>query len=163
VAAKFSYRAEQRFECRDCPGRCCSLPWSAPIGEAEAKRLLDEPWIEERVGAQGLAVIEQGVLPLCEVGRRLRCAFLEDDHRCSMQNEFGHDYLPRTCQVYPFGFVQNEKKEVVVHLSRLCPSVRDDLGKPLKGQLRAKLKQQGAAETLAEKMGTLQGTVLSRP
>ena len=32
--------------------------------------------------------------------------FLDDDMLCSMQKRFGHEYLPRTCQAFPFAFTR---------------------------------------------------------
>jgi lysine-N-methylase len=89
--------------------------------------------------------------------------FLDDDELCSLQKKYGHDYLPRTCQAFPFGFVRNERQEVVAQISRLCPSIRDDRGTPIDRRLLAtKLAQRGGAERMAKVMSTLERRVLSQ-
>lgn len=164
MATKLSSPPNQRFECRDCPARCCRLPWSIRFSSEEAKRYLEDPWVRERAGSEAAQVIARGVLPMLEKDRRLQCVFLDDDLLCSLQKRFGHDFIPRSCQAFPFGFVRNEKDVVVAQLSQLCPSIRDNYGKPIADrQLRAKLQQRGESERMWTALATLRGVVLSKP
>lgn len=163
LATKLSSHPNQRFECRDCPARCCRMPWSIRFSSEEAQRYLSEPWVRERVGDEGAAILGQGVLPVREHDRRLQCLFLDDDMLCSLQKRFGHEYIPRACQAFPFGFVRDEKDVVVAQLSHLCPSIRDNYGNPVDRQLKAKLQQRGETERMSKAMATLGGTILSQP
>lgn len=163
MATKLIAPPDQRFECRDCPARCCRVPWRVRVTDEEARRYLADPWVRERVGEEGLGLIERGVLPMREEERRLQCVFLDEDGLCSMQKRSGHGALPRTCQSFPFGFVRDEGGAVRAQLSRLCPSIRDSHGKPVQGQLQAKLQQNGEVGRMAEAMVTLGGVALSRP
>ncbi len=160
MATKFVYSEERRFECRDCPARCCRVPWSIRFSEQEAERYLDDEWVRERAGPRGVEVLRQRTLPFRESAGRLQCTFLDDDELCSLQKRFGHDYLPRSCQVFPYGFVRSEKGEAIVALSQLCPSVQKNRGNPIKGQLAAKLRELGKAEGLAPRMGSRNGPTL---
>lgn len=162
MAPKISAPPNQRFECRDCPARCCRLPASIRISAEEARRYLAEPWVRERVGAEGVRIIEGGGLPVREEDRGPRCVFLDDDLLCSMQKRFGHDYIPRTCQAFPFAFARDERGVIVAQLSQLCPSIRDNYGRPIERQLRAKLLQKGTTERMSTEMYTLSGIVLSQ-
>ncbi|MBI4955599.1 MAG: YkgJ family cysteine cluster protein [Myxococcales bacterium] len=162
MAEKLSTHPGQRFECRDCPARCCRLPASVVIDRDDVARFRAEPWVRERLPEQGLAILERGVLPMREVERGLRCAFLDDDLLCGLQKRFGEAYLPRACQAFPFGFTRNEKDVTVAQLSQLCPSIRDNYGEPLDGQLRGKLAKKGATERMSTAMATLRGVILPR-
>jgi lysine-N-methylase len=154
---------DQRFECRDCPARCCRVPWGIRLSDDETSRYLAEPWILERVGTDAREVIAGGVLPMRESARRLECVFLDDDALCGMQKEFGHGYIPRSCQVFPFGFVRDESDRVVTQLSQLCPSIRDSYGKPASEQLTTKLREHGGADRMSQAMATLAGVVVPQP
>ncbi|HTN88048.1 MAG TPA: YkgJ family cysteine cluster protein [Sorangium sp.] len=158
-----SHPPNQKFECRDCPARCCRLPWNIRFSNDEARRYLEEPWVRERAGEEGALVIARGVLPMREKDRRLQCVFLDDDMLCSMQKRFGHEYIPKSCQAFPFGFVRDEKDVVVAQLSQLCPSIRDNYGKPVDRQLKAKLQQRGDTERMSKALATLGGVILAQP
>ncbi|WP_437335137.1 YkgJ family cysteine cluster protein [Sorangium sp. So ce394] len=162
-AEKISSPPDQKFACRDCPARCCRLPWNIRFSSDEAKRYLEEPWVRERAGEEGALVIARGVLPMREKDRRLQCVFLDDDLLCSMQKQFGHEYIPRSCQAFPFGFVRDEKDVVVAQLSHLCPSIRDNYGEPVDRQLKDKLQQRGDTERMSKALATLGGVILAQP
>ncbi|WP_437599815.1 YkgJ family cysteine cluster protein [Sorangium sp. So ce590] len=163
MATKLSSPPDQKFECRDCPARCCRLPWNIRFSSDEARRYLAEPWVRERAGDEGALVISRGVLPMREKDHRLQCVFLDDDMLCSMQKRFGHEYIPKSCQAFPFGFVRDEKDVVVAQLSQLCPSIRDNYGKPVDRQLKAKLQQRGDTERMSKALATLSGVILPQP
>lgn len=160
MATKFVYSEERRFECSECPARCCRVPWSIRFTDDEAKRFLDDEWVRDRAGPDGVEVLRQRTLPFREHEGRLQCSFLDEDELCSLQKKFGHDYLPRSCQVFPYGFVRSEKGEAIVALSRLCPSIQKNRGSPVKAQLAAKLKELGKPESLADRMGSRNGPTL---
>lgn len=162
MATKFSAPKDQRFECRDCPARCCRLPWAIKFSSEEVDRYLAEPWVQERAQVEGLNVLARGILPMREHERRLQCIFLDDDQMCGMQKQFGHSYIPRACQAFPFGFMHNEKGEVVAQLSQLCPSIRENYGKPVDKQLKLKVKQKGDIERMTTAMSSLGRVLLSQ-
>ncbi|WP_437530405.1 YkgJ family cysteine cluster protein [Sorangium sp. So ce726] len=139
------------------------MPWNIRFSSDEARRYLAEPWVRERVGEEGALVIGRGVLPVRERDRQLQCVFLDDDMLCSMQKRFGHEYIPKSCQAFPFGFVRDEKEVVVAQLSQLCPSIRDNYGKPVDRQLKAKLQQRGDTERMSKALATLSGVILAQP
>lgn len=153
---------EPRFACRDCPARCCRLPWSIRLSEQDKARYLAEPFVVERAGPDGLSVIERGVLPSRERDGRLECVFLDDDERCSLHKRFGHAYLPRPCQAYPFGFVTDEHDVTLAQLSLLCPSIRDERGELVGEQLEPKLRERGGALRMTHRMATLSGALVTR-
>lgn len=162
MATKFSFPKDQRFACRDCPARCCRVPWSIRFSAEETERYLAEPWVRGRVGEAGLRVLKSGVLPMREHERRLQCVFLDEDDLCGMQRQFGHGYIPRSCQAFPFGFLRDEKGAAVAQLSHLCPSIRDSYGEPVDKQLPAKLKQRGEVERMSTAMSTLGRVLLTQ-
>jgi lysine-N-methylase len=161
MASKFSFPQNQRFECRDCPAKCCRLPARIRITGEEAERYLADAWVRERAGAEGARVIQGGGLPIHEKDRGPQCVFLDDDNLCSLQKRFGHDYIPRTCQAFPFAFTRDQSDVIVAQLSQLCPSSRDNYGNPVAKQLPIKLRQKGVTEQIAEEMATLGGVILS--
>ena len=160
---KFIAPSDQRFACRDCPARCCRVPWSIRFSEEETARYAGEPWVRERIGDKAMKVLAGGVLPMREHERRLQCVFLDDDMLCSMHKQFGHEYIPRSCQSFPFGFVAGKGNDVIAQLSHLCPSIRDNYGEPVAGQLKAKMEQRGAIERMSTAMSTVSRVILQRP
>jgi lysine-N-methylase len=162
MSPKFVVKEAQRYECRDCPARCCRVPWSIRFGPEETERFLADPWITLRVGEEGRRVLAKGMLPQREHERRLQCVFLDEDELCSLHKRYGHEYLPRGCQAFPFGFLQGGGNRVTPQLSLLCPSIRDNYGHPVKGQLPAKLKQRGEVDRTSTALSTTTGVILSR-
>lgn len=163
MATKFVFDADQKFACRDCPARCCRLPVAIPLNDDEVRRYREEPWIRERVGDDGMVWIERGKVPTRDADRILQCVFLDDDGLCSMQKKFGHDFLPQTCQSFPFGFVRNEKSVLVAQMSQLCPSIREGYGERVTTSLlKDKLAQKGGEERMSKAMGTRHGRILNQ-
>ena len=162
MAKKIVFREDQRFECRDCPSRCCRVPWNIRFSEEEIQRFVAEPWVRKRAGADGLKILSSGVLPMRDHDRRLQCVFLDDDGLCGMQKKFGHEYIPRSCQSFPFGFRRNERGQVVAELSHLCPSIRDNYGNPVGPQLKAKLAQRGEVDRMSSALSTRRRVFLSQ-
>ncbi len=156
------FREGQRFACRDCPARCCRMPWGVAMKQDEAQRIASDPWVKERLSDEALAVLAGGVLPMTERDRRPACVFLDEDQWCGLQKEKGHAFIPRACQVFPFGFTRDENDRLLGSLSRLCPSVRDDYGEPAVEQLHDKLEQQGFVHNTSTAMSTLTGVILPR-
>jgi Fe-S-cluster containining protein len=106
-AAKIISPPDQRFECRDCPARCCRLPWRVGLEPEEVDRYLADPWVRERAGDEGVPILERGVLPMREHDRKLQCVFLDDDG-LQHAEAVSHAAIPRSCQAFPFGFVRGE-------------------------------------------------------
>lgn len=162
MKATFSAPDNQLFECRDCPARCCRTPWSIQLGTEEVERYIDDPWVIDRAGADGVRVLGRKMLPKRVHERRLQCVFLDEDELCSLQKKFGHGYIPRACQAFPFGFLRDEGGALVALLSQYCPSIRDNYGKPVRKQLPSKLKQKGDIERMSTVMSTQRRVMLSQ-
>lgn len=145
--AVFKAPPDMRFECRDCPARCCRMPWAIRMSAEEAARYQDNDWARARLRAAGAALSRDRsghfVLPMIEVERRLQCVFLDDDGLCGLQKQFGHAFIPAVCQAFPFEFVRDESGTVRPVLSHLCPSIRDNRGGPVSDRLEEKLAQAG--------------------
>lgn len=159
---KFLSPPNQRFACRDCPARCCRLPWRIRLTAEESQRYLADAWVRERIGAEGTRVLEGQVLPLRRDAQGVACVFLDDDELCSLQKRFDHAAIPQSCQAFPFGFVKDESGAVVVQLSELCPSIRDNTGELVAPQLAKKLKQKGEVGAMAKTMMTSRGAPLTQ-
>ena len=154
------YPPQQRYECRDCPARCCRT-WGIPVSPEVAHRALHDPELRARLPGSAPAILAGGTLPMVEKKRMLSCVFLDDDERCAFHKKHGHDALPAACRAYPFGFVKNERGEVTTLMSRHCPSIRDGYGEPLtQRRVADKLEHAGGARTLASRMGLKSGRTL---
>ena len=76
--------------------------------------------------------------------------------------ELVHDFC-RKLPVFPFGFVSNEKDQLVAQMSQLCPSIRDGIGDLVTVQrLRDKLSQKGGSERMSKAMATRHGRILTQ-
>lgn len=144
--------ANQNFECRDCPARCCTAPWRLVVQEEEKKRFEAESWIQERFAQKGVAIQPLSgadyVIPYVVHDRKLQCVFLDDDNLCSMYKRHGRDFWPHVCRSFPFEFIVDETGAVQTALTHYCPSIRDNYGDPLtQARLEAFLKDSGGHPT----------------
>ncbi|MFQ3671909.1 MAG: YkgJ family cysteine cluster protein [Verrucomicrobiia bacterium] len=142
-----SFDPHQRFACRDCPARCCKN-WSITASAAEVEVLMALPWVQQRLAAHQARLVplrkssgKRFRLPMVSRGAELRCIFLDDDDLCSIHRREGHDKLPAICQSFPFTFVQEQPEVIKTSLSTYCPSIRDNYGELLAGQIESKLAQ----------------------
>lgn len=161
-ALRIVYPPEQKYACRDCPARCCRTPWGIPVSPEVAHVVLQDAELRQRLVGRAPGILAAGTLPMVERDRQLQCVFLDDDLLCSLQKKHGHAALPAACQAYPFGFVEDERGNTVTLLSRHCPSIRDNTGEPLLGQVQAKVGQAGGARALSARMGLRSGRTLPR-
>ncbi|HSC86150.1 MAG TPA: YkgJ family cysteine cluster protein, partial [Polyangiaceae bacterium] len=159
-ALRIVYPETQKYACRDCPARCCRTPWGIPVTPEVALVMLNDSELRGRLTGRAPGVLAGGTLPMREQGGVLQCVFLDDDDLCAVQKRHGHAALPRACQAYPFGFVHDENGAEVALLSRHCPSIRDNYGEPLAGQIQQKFEQAGGSRPLAPRMGLGSGRTL---
>jgi lysine-N-methylase len=152
---------EQLFECRDCPARCCR-GWAVPVSPEVAHFLISDEELRGRLVGLAPTILAGGTLPMVERDGQLQCCFLDDDLLCAVQKKHGHDALPSACQAFPFGFMKDEQQRPVAQLSRYCPSIRDNYGKPIADSIQDKLVQAGGAKPLAPRMGLKSGRTLAR-
>src|SRR6187549_2508363 len=139
----------QRYDCSSCPARCCTSPWGIPVSAEEIERIVGDDLARGRLDARQERILRAGVLPMIERDRSLRCVFLDDDLLCSLHKAHGHEFIPATCQAYPFGFQTHESGRPVALLSRYCPSIRDRRGAEIEPMLPKKLEQAGGARPLS--------------
>ncbi len=158
-ALRIVYPEEQRYECRDCPARCCRT-WGIPVSPEVAHGILSDEELRKRLVGRAPGVLAGGTLPMIERDGQLQCVLLDDDHLCALHKRLGHEALPSACQAYPFGFLEDEGGRTLTLLSRHCPSIRDNYGKPLGPQVRDKRSQAGGALSLAARMGLRSGRTL---
>lgn len=158
----------QHFECRDCAARCCTMPWRVIITPEERARFEEQDWIRERFEKLGVAfeALPSGssAMPLVvrERDQRLVCAFLDEDELCSQLKHHDREFWSRTCQTFPFEFVEDASGEVRVALSEHCPSIRENYGEPLSPQLGKYLQASGGTKKLAKEMLIGAGTKLTQ-
>ena len=148
----FEVDGNQKFSCRDCPARCCRMPWGYPVTPSEKDRISALPWVAARFASLGVAFNqlspERYGLPSIEKNRRLQCAFLDEDNLCSIHKREGVDATPQTCQTFPLRFIEKEDGTLQTYLSHVCPSIRDNYGEPLAPQLPERLAQMQGLTTL---------------
>jgi lysine-N-methylase len=156
------YPEKQKFECRDCPARCCRSGWAIPVSPETAHFILQDEELKRRLIGRGPAILASGTLPMVERERLLQCVFLDDDLLCAVQKKHGHAAIPDACQAFPFGFMNDEEQRPVAQLSRYCPSIRDNYGKPVGDAVQVKLKQAGGSKPLAPRMGLKSGRTLPK-
>jgi lysine-N-methylase len=131
---------EQRYKCQNCPARCCRFSWGIPISREESQRYHQTPWIVEHLRQYNTDFVPLGdafqlprvQLPDGDYG----CVFLDSDNLCMIQKQAGHEFIPATCQTYPFGFVKKQEPvsgntTLYPLTSYFCPSVLQNYGEPL--------------------------------
>ncbi|MCC6355375.1 MAG: YkgJ family cysteine cluster protein [Verrucomicrobiae bacterium] len=163
----FNAPPNQLYECRDCPARCCRMPWAIRLGDDEAGRIGSNEWARSRMAEMGAELRRDRsgarVLPMIDRDRHLQCVFLDDDGLCGLHKRSGHAFIPAVCQAFPFEFIRDERGQVTPILSHLCPSIRDNYGKPIGDVLADKLAQSGGrAPEMAPALPLAGGPVISR-
>lgn len=153
--------AAQNYECRDCPARCCK-GWGIALSHDEAERIARDPDAVARLSGSAPHILAQGQLPMRERGGELVCVFLDADELCSLHKKHGHDFLPAACQAYPFGVAQDERGAQLALVSRYCPSIVENYGRPIEQVVKNKLKQLDPPAALSERMGLRSGRALAR-
>lgn len=143
------------------------MPWAIRLSDDEAGRIGANDWARSRMAEQGASLARDRsgarVLPMIEVGRNLQCVFLDDDGLCGLHRRSGHAFIPAVCQSFPFEFIRDEQGRVTPILSHLCPSIRDNYGKPIDGILGDKLAQAGGrAPEMAAALPLAGGPTIAR-
>jgi Fe-S-cluster containining protein len=99
----------ENFQCigADCPDTCCQQ-WDIYVTDAESAR------IKEKVLSKGEGLVspdkgfghdENGRRILLMDGEGTQCHFLQAK-TCSLQTNFGHEILPKTCRTYPRSYAR---------------------------------------------------------
>jgi len=136
VAPVFHLPVDLCFECRR-DGDCCRN-WDIPVEPDEVERILtadwrscsalgpddDSPFLYPRKGKGGHVVIKR----IDEA-----CCFLAEDGLCRLHKRYGAEAKARSCQRYPFRFVE-APDGVYVGLSFGCRSVLRNTGLPVEKQ-----------------------------
>jgi Fe-S-cluster containining protein len=118
---EFHFAAGASFSCVSC-GKCCSSGFEIPVEGEKAARIQSTPLHRELVkeGYQPLAVLAESVHHL-SYNQQGRCHYHRDD-RCGLHSQYGLDYKPVVCQLYPFIVVDTPAGHFVSLLFS-CPSV----------------------------------------
>lgn len=143
------------------------MPWAIRLTDDEAQRIGANEWARSRMAECGATIGRDRsgapVLPMLEVARNLQCVFLDDDGLCGLHKRFGHGFIPAVCQSFPFEFTRDEEDRIIPILSHLCPSIRDNYGKPIAGILHEKLAQAGGrASEMAAALPLAGGPLIGR-
>lgn len=134
----FDLPGDQNYACRDCPSKCCRFPWHINITDEELTRYRQTPWIQAHLKSHGTDFQQAASLhvmptvPQPDGGHG--CVFLDPDGLCRMQKTEGHDFIPATCQTYPFGLLaadQDGKPRIQPTISFVCRSILHNYGDPL--------------------------------
>lgn len=144
---------DQKFACQECPAKCCRYPWNIIVTQAEYEQYMATDWMVQKLREENVeitAVKNNYSLPRTrKADGDLACVFLTDDNMCSVQVKEGHDFLPYTCQSYPFRFTAQapkvgEGEETTAphgRLSFFCRSIQQNYGEPVGQKLKFKYKK----------------------
>ena len=127
-----------RFSCRSC-GNCCR-GWTVTVDADTVGELRKHDWgVDPFVTSRGT-----------DDAYRIKmvdghCFFLDDNDRCRIHSEISYDAKPAGCKAFPLHFAE-VGGATYARLSFFCPTVVENLGKPLNNQMRwmrATLKSAG--------------------
>ncbi len=95
----------QHFECiaDRCPDNCCH-GWAIPVDDATYQRWngLQEGELKQALQASIKPALEAGgSAHVLQQDAQRSCAHLLSDGMCYVQQQLGHEVLPRTCREYP--------------------------------------------------------------
>lgn len=123
----------QRYECVQC-GRSCRMFNEVGVEEKSARvlesldyrPLLPEPVRDESPLIPARSDPDRTVLRW-HCGQ---CVFQRDDHLCALHATFGFENKPRTCQDFPFRYVESPGG-VYVGVSFACTAILQNVGSPV--------------------------------
>ena len=130
----------QNWSCHNCGG--CCRQHAIEITEAERKRIESQNWGPDSgiPAGQPLFRVEKsfGSAPRIRLAHLPDggCVFLDEKGLCRIHGKFGEAAKPLACQIYPYAFHPAGSK-LAVSLRFSCPSVADNLGKPVVQQLKS--------------------------
>lgn len=123
----------QNWDCHGCSD-CCRT-YVVGVSEGEKRRIEGQGW-EADPELKGTALFAwDKTTKSYRLAHREdeRCVFLGPDNRCRIHAKFGSAAKPMACRVYPFVMVPaGDHWRVGVRFA--CPSVADNLGRPLAEQ-----------------------------
>lgn len=154
------FDAHQQYACQDCPAKCCRFPWKIAVTPEEYQRYHNTPWISERLKAHNIDLINDGSdyrMPrVLQPDGGYGCVFLDEENRCTIQLQEGHNFIPRTCRDYPFLFVKDDSPEIAdapirfTFHSYFCKSIQQNYGEPLDRLITQKLSDIEETRPLAQ-------------
>lgn len=128
MTAEIRVSADARFTCRSC-GRCCQ-GWAVPVDQQTVDRLRSRSW-----GGEPFEATSTGEHPYRIRLVNGRCFFLDDTNRCRIQSELSYEAKPDVCRAFPLAVLDvNGTRHA--RMSYWCPTVADNVGRPLVHQMR---------------------------
>ncbi|HWL08365.1 MAG TPA: YkgJ family cysteine cluster protein [Planctomicrobium sp.] len=124
----------QNWSCHNCGG--CCRQHAVYITPEERARIESQKWSPESgiPAEQPLFLEERSWLskPKTRLAHQPdgACVFLDDNGLCRIHGKFGEAAKPLACRIYPYAFHPAGNK-LTVSLRFSCPSVADNLGKPV--------------------------------
>lgn len=124
----------QNWSCHNCGG--CCREHLIEITADEKKRIEKQGWQEE----DGISMSRPLIQPMGRGRYRLAhqddgaCVFLDEHGLCRIHAKFGEAAKPLACRVYPYACHPSGQKAVAVSLRFSCPSVVQNLGRPVTDQ-----------------------------
>lgn len=101
-----------------------------PVDRATVERLRRHDW-----GAEPFESVKGGTEPYRTKLVDGRCFFLEPDSRCRIHREISYDAKPAACRAFPLAVLDVHGTQHA-RLSYWCPTVVENLGKPLEHQMQ---------------------------
>ncbi|SFI59734.1 YkgJ family cysteine cluster protein [Planctomicrobium piriforme] len=136
----------QNWSCHNCGG--CCRQHAISITEEERDRILAQNWTPESGIPAGQELIREERSWLGKPHLQLAhqpdgaCVFLNEQGLCRIHAKYGEPAKPLACRIYPYAF-HPSGKELTVSLRFSCPSVADNLGRPV-AQQKKDLKELAA-------------------
>ena len=128
----FHFAKGASFSCVSC-GKCCSSGFEIPV-QPEKAALIQSTQLHRELtkeGYQPLAVLTES-FHFLNYDQQGRCHYLREN-RCALHSEYGLDYKPVICQLYPF-IIVDTPAGYFVSLLFSCPSVVAGGGRSLAEQ-----------------------------
>ena len=90
----------KKFECLCC-GACCLQKWEIGVDQSTYKKLQEKFKDLEREEEFSALIKRDDKGKIFMRFKQGRCIMLDDKNLCKIQKEFGHEFLPDVCKIYP--------------------------------------------------------------
>lgn len=174
-SASLIFDENQHYACQNCPARCCRFPWKITLSQEEEEKIRGFQWVNERLASFKVDFIPFGetrCIPRVEYRPDdMGCLFLDTDNLCLLQKQEGHEALPKTCQAFPFAFLQESEtpqasaKQTFTATNFFCPSILNNNGNAMAEVVTQRFQQPDTGKEVADLPPTIMlspGTTLSQ-
>ena len=126
--------SEQKYTCSECADTCCKV-FSVKVDEDVKFDLEKLDCVKDLLRNNNKsferASNQRYYLPSIYDGEVTNCLFYDKNKRCLIHSNYGYDFKPPECQMYPFSVFFDSESNVHIEVSYVCKSILENYGEKI--------------------------------